>query len=178
MAIPTPYTWVDSTTPPAATLNAGHKTVMAFLLAPPRCKAFRSTAGTALTAGTSTAVNLDGEQYDSTGGMHSLVSNLSRIVAPEDGLYAVTAQFAVASQTSSIVLDIRLNAAGNPASGSSQAAQRFPHIASSTTFGAITVEVPMNANDYLELFANLSVTQSPTTGVQNTYMSIRWSSSL
>lgn len=174
MAIPTPYTWVDGTVPPAALLNAGHKDVLNFLLDPPRCRGYRATAGTPLPAGADTAVNLDGEDYDSTGGMHSLVSNLARIVAPEDGLYQVYAQIGVVQNVaSSITCNIRRN-------GANVASSRVPTINSvsvSTVAGTFT-EVEMSAGDYVEMFANLAATASPSTGSNITYMTARWAALL
>jgi microcompartment protein CcmK/EutM len=49
------------------------------------------TSGQGITHATFTTLNFNSERYD-TSGMHSTASNLSRIIAPVDGIYLVTAQ--------------------------------------------------------------------------------------
>lgn len=174
MAVPSSYTWVNGLVPGASVLNPGVRDVTEFLLSPPHAKAHRATAGIALTAGTSSVVNLDGETYDSTNTMHSVASNLSRVLAPEDGLYSVIAQLGLPSQTASIVLDLRVNAAGAAGGGTSVATARVPHPNAGTCFGQIVTEVPLSAGDYVELFVTPAVTASLAAGSQNTYMAVRW----
>lgn len=174
MAVPTTYSWVNGAIPGSTLLNPGIRDVDNFLLAPPRCRAYRATAGAALTAGTNTLVNLDGENYDSSGTMHSLVSVQSRIVAPETGLYTITAQFSCAITSASLTADLRINAAGVGTGGTVIASDRVAFITGGSAVAKLYTDWPMTAGDHVEMFANLPNTLSPNTGVNQTYMLIRW----
>lgn len=177
MTVPGVYDWATGPPNPGATpLNAGIRDPLLYLLDPPHVRAYRATAGTALTAGVATVVNLDGEEYDSTGTMHNLVTNLGRLVAPYDGIYQVYAQIGAIQNTgaSSITLGIRLNGV------TSKADVRVPTITTSavSTVASVQGDVPMSAGDYVEMVATLAFTASPAVGTNITYMQGRWVSQL
>lgn len=89
MAVPTAPDWSASELITEAKLDS-ISTVLNFLLAPPRCYAYKTGSG-AIAAGTWNALNLDAEAYDS-GGLHDNTTNNSRVTATEAGLYCVFAQ--------------------------------------------------------------------------------------
>ena len=172
MTVPAAYDWTSLPTPGATPLNAGVRDPINFLLDPPHVRAYRATAGSAIAANTPTVVNLDGESYDSTGTMHSLTSNLGRLVAPFDGMYQVYAQIGVVQNTGAgtVVLTIRQN--GTTAQGD----VRVPTITSSavSTVASVLADVPMSAGDYVEMLTTLAFAATPAAGVNITYMQMRW----
>jgi hypothetical protein len=140
-------------------------------LDPPRVRVYRATAGTALTAAAATPVNFDGEDWDSTGTMHS-ASFLSRLIAPIDGIYSVTAQFAAIQNTSSSSITIEVRKNGSiPVSD-----VRTPTytLSAASTVSQVSTEVQLAATDYVELVATLAVTATPSVGTNLTYMQMRW----
>jgi hypothetical protein len=175
MTVPSPFTWVDGAHPGAASLNPGVRDVDAFLLDPPHARAYRATAGTALPAGTSTAVNLDGETYDSTGTMHSLTTNLSRITVPSDGLYTLYGQVAGVVASGTLLLSMRVNAAGVATGGNEAGVNRVAGSgAGISTICQVTGDWAMFAGDHVELFATFPASTSPTPGAGATFMQARW----
>ena len=179
MTVPVPYTWVGGLYPSAtADLNPGVRDPLNFLLGPPRAKGYRATSGGALTGGTATLVNLDGELYDSTGSMHSLTSNIGRIVAPYPGLYFINASVGIAGQTAGqrIIIDVRLNAAGSASGGSSVLTTSAPTAPSSGTssLGSICGHYMLDAGDYVEMFLTPATTASPNPIPAQTFLEVIW----
>jgi hypothetical protein len=179
VTVPVPYDWTAVARPSAtANLNPGIRDVDAFLLSPPHARAYRATAGGALTGGVLTLVNLDGEQFDSTGTMHSLVTNLGRMTAPYPGIYWVNGAVGIAGQstTGRLVLDIRQNAAGSPTGGASvltTGANDSP-TGGTSSFVGVAGLVAFNAGDYVEMFLTPATTASPNATPSQTYLELAW----
>lgn len=59
---------------------------------PPKhfARAYRSSGVQSINNNTATAIVLDGETADTTGSMHDNVTNASRLVVPDTGLYIIT----------------------------------------------------------------------------------------
>lgn len=120
----------------------------------PSCKAYQSTLQT-LTTATTTAVVLQSEAWDLGLGtaMHDNVTNNSRVVAPETGIYLVTGMISYApNATGRREITIRKNAAGNPASGTRLIAV-FDDASAATHMSHASFEVSLTASDYIEMFA-------------------------
>jgi len=86
-AVPATRVWVAGEVVIDAYMNNNISAVLNFLLAKPMCKA-RQTVSQNLTSGSNTALTLDTEDYDNTG-MHSTVTNTSRITAVYPGWYSI-----------------------------------------------------------------------------------------
>jgi hypothetical protein len=149
-----------------------------YLLAPPRCFAYRSTTMT-LSQATWEVVNLNAEQYDS-GAMHDNATNNTRVTATETGIYVAKCSVRFETGTASTYrgVQVRKNAAGSDLSGTRIAIKLEPALGGGepSIFG-FSVDVPMTAGDYLELFAR-QATGSGTLdiggGAEYTYLSVRW----
>lgn len=149
---------------------------LAFLLAPPRCMVYQTAAGTFTTSGTTYAVGFDTEAWD-TDSMHSTASNTSRLVATTSGLYVLQCQLAFAANATGVrSLDIRKNAAGNPASGTLLASSRAAAISGVVTTISLAIDLQMAAGDYVELFGTHTSGGSlnSSTGVNATFAQMRW----
>jgi hypothetical protein len=177
VAVPAPQTWVNSVLVAAADLNREIRDTASFILNPPHVAAFRSAALTVPTS-SSTLVQLDGEQYDwSVTAMHDTVTNNSRLIAPEDGLYDIRARTLwAANATGDRELDVRLNAAGASGGGTLVVSDHSTPQAAAGINVTAQRDWPMVAGDYIELFVfqssggNLGV----TVGVSGTWMQMRW----
>jgi len=119
--VPTPYDAVPGAKMSAASLDAGIKTPLDWLLTNyPRVHA-HNTAGTTITNATAwTLVDFGGETYD-TDNMHDTVTNNSRIIFTTAGLYEVDYQVALVGSLTTFPtvarLNVRLNAAGASGGG-------------------------------------------------------------
>jgi hypothetical protein len=180
VTVPVPFDWTSVPIPSrTADLNPGLRDVDAFILGRPHAKAYRSTAGTALTGGTASLVNLDGELFDSTNSMHSLTSNISRVSAPYPGIYWCNAAVGIAGQSTSgrVVLDVRLNALGSSSGGASvltTGANASAAGVGTTSFVNISGLVSMNAGDYVEMFCTPATTQAPNASAAQTFLELSW----
>lgn len=176
MAVPVPPDWATPETITEAKLDS-ISTVLNYLLAPPRCYAYKSASGN-LADSTWDAVNFGAEAYDS-GSMHDNSTNTSRVIATESGLYcvAVSIEFA-ANATGSRRIQVRKNAGANVANGTQL---RFIVVNAVTGGGnettvASTFDTQLVAGDYVEVFAHqtsggiLAVNAT----IAGSFMSIRW----
>lgn len=148
-----------------------------FLINPPRCAAYASST-TSLSSGTTKVIALDGESFDSDG-MHSTSSNNSRVIAKTAGTYLVVAQLThTAASSGGRQMSIRLNAGGNPASGSE--VWDGTHDSSPSASGQSILRagglVQLALNDYLEMFGYQSSGSSNTTasGANKTFLHMFW----
>jgi hypothetical protein len=113
--------------------------------------------------------------------MHSTASNQSRIIAAETGLYTIKAhaRFA-ANATGARGINIRKNAAGDQTLGT-DLFFTFS-LPSSGNIGYVfgSVDVQLNATDYIEMFVNQSSGGALNLlgGVTESFMSARWVSKL
>jgi hypothetical protein len=138
-----PYPWSASDVLTAADLNSA----IGASQAPARCFAYQGTTATTLTTGATTPLPLDAEVVDSTGSMHSLVTNTSRIVIPSNGWYRVYGRVAfVANATGFRRAVLTL-------SGVSFAETRVPALSGAATVAECVAEYGMGAGQYVELQA-------------------------
>jgi len=178
MSVPVPRTYVASEFETATILNGDIRDVHNFLLAPPRCLAYRTAAKSTATA-TWVLYDMDTELYDPySAAMHDNSTNNSRIVAQETGLYRVEVQVRWAGTSGGIrALDVRKNAAGSQASGTRVLLRQQD----STGGGQITVmggskTEPLTAGDYCELFTRheQGAALNVDAGAGETFLALIW----
>lgn len=93
-----------------------------------------------------------------TDGMHSTVTNNSRLIAPVAGKYRITGSVMFAANAVGMrAYQVRLNAAGNPAAGTLVDAAQCPPGGDDTILSKSKLYT-LAANDYVELFAYQSST--------------------
>ncbi len=159
----------------ASKLNASTKTVLDFLLNPPRVNAFSGT-GIATATSTSTLVTFDNESWD-TDSMHSTTTNPSRITINTSGQYLVSfyARFPP-NATGYRMLNLRLNSGGSSSGGSTLSTIAIAAAPTTSTFVTRTLELTCNSGDHYEMFATQSSGASLTleTGQRVTGMEFRW----
>jgi hypothetical protein len=159
----------------AAKLIAAAKTPLDFLLNPPRVNAYAGTGPVVATA-TTTLIPLDTESWD-TDSMHSTATNSSRITINTSGQYLVTfyARFP-SNATGYRQLNLRLNATGNPALGSTLSTISLAAVNGDATFVTRTLELTCVAGDHYEIFATQNSGASLTlqAGQRVTGMEFRW----
>ncbi len=174
MAIPATATKAVADKVSAAWANDNVKSPIDWLMNPPRCQVSNST-GQATADATLTVLNFDTEAYDSTGTMHDPVTNNSRIVLPETGLYLVHMYVrwdATGVTFTRARLQCRLNGAtaviNHATSGASAASDNWFSVARS-------FERTFTAGDYIELLAVQTSGASRTTSAGNnlTGMTVR-----
>jgi hypothetical protein len=151
-------------------------TVLNFLLAPPRCYAYKTASG-ALADTTWDEINFGAEAYDSHAA-HDNVTNNSRLVAPESGLYTIKAHLTFATNANGIRgLDIRKNAAGVQTAGTDLA---FVVIAGNGTTQSrliASVDAQLTAGDYIEVFGyqgSGGALNVEGNNIGDTWLSFRW----
>lgn len=123
----------------------------------PRCQAVRTTNQT-LGNGVATAIELDGETFD-THSMHDNAVNNSRITTPaqQGGLYHIVGQFAFAAAfVGTWQVELRKNGATSLAKSRGAGG----NLGSQDVTGQISVLATMDATDYVELV----ITQTATGG--------------
>lgn len=110
------YTFTPNTKAKAAEVNQNFQdlataltTVENTLNNPIRCRAYRATSAQSLNSGTTTAIQLNGETYD-TDTMHSTSTNNTRITFNTAGTYVVTANLRFAANATGLrAVNVRLN---------------------------------------------------------------------
>jgi hypothetical protein len=178
MAVPTPKTWVAAEFVDAAEANLEWRDVSNFLLNPPHTYA-NHTASSALTDNAWEVISLGGELYDSHGA-HSTVTNSSRLVAPEIGLYTIHCQVRTSDLAGTICqFQVRMNAAGSDTGGT----RLFLQSQNGAGGGQVTelgrsVDYPLDSGDYIELFILVNTGANPNanlgSGADATFLSFRW----
>lgn len=146
------------------------------LSSPDRVHAYQTAVTTLATSGAWQVIAFDSELYD-TNSMHSTVSNTSRVVATVTGLYQVNVNVTFASNATGVrFLDLRKNAAGVQTGGSSVGSARVHSVTANAAPVGFTVDVPLTAGDYLEVFGFQSSGGSLSTaaGSVSTYLQMRW----
>jgi hypothetical protein len=179
VAIPDPGTWSAGLVT-TTMMNTRLRDVENWLLNPPHVHAFRSTNKS--TNNTAYVLfDMDSELYDwSTSAMHDNATNNSRLVAPEAGIYYISAhvRWAAASGGSRDLL-IRKNAAGNPVSGTAIIEEFTTPAGGNIGFAHWSGDFVMAANDYIELWTRQTSATNPIdvlAAVHNTYLSMVWRS--
>ena len=175
--VPTTHTVAVGDKITAADENTYVRDAVAFLLSPPRLKAYQgTTATTAGTSGTAALILWDTESWD-TDSMHSTSTNTSRLVVTTTGLYDVKVSvFWAANATGFRDVELRKNSAG--AVGSGTGVGKWRATATPTLGGGVfgTVEVSLTAGDYLECFGlqTSGGSLATTLAEQFTWVSMRW----
>jgi hypothetical protein len=176
MAVPTTLTATVGAKMTAANWNTYARDPFAFLLSPPRCSVYQTATTSMATSGTAQLILFDTEAYD-TDTMHSTVTNTSRIVATTAGLYTCNVVLASAfNATGYRQADIRKNAAGSAVGGTSITANAIQAAPTVPTRQALTFDVQMAANDYLELFGTQTSGGALATvaALNGTLFQMRW----
>lgn len=175
--VPVRPTFVAGAVLTAAQLNA-FGDVLDFMLESPRALGYQTTATTLTTSGTVYPIAFDAELFDVVQSGDGLMVQGSRIYARTAGKYRIGGQIAYTSNATGIrALNIRLNAAGNPASGTLIYSMQVQALTSGTSVVAGEPTLyPMAVGDYVELFGQQTSGGSLTTsvGVNNTFMWMEW----
>lgn len=115
-----------------------------------KCAAYSAAnPGQSLDTATWTAINLDSaEYYDSTGDMHDLTTNNSRIYVSKTGLYLVVANMCFVANASGVRhIYIRVNGSGNEYGWDS----RTNNGGSQGCALSTSAIIELNAGDYVEM---------------------------
>lgn len=174
MALPFVRDWGATETITEAKLDE-ISTALNFLLAPPRCYAYKSADGS-LANTTWDAINLGVEAYDSHAA-HDNTTNNTRLVAPEAGLYTVTAHLTFATNSAGVRgLDVRKNANAVQTGGTDLALVIIAGNGTTEARLIASFDVQLVASDYIEVFAYQSSGGALNVigGAANTFLSFRW----
>jgi hypothetical protein len=175
LAIPSVRDWSATETITEAKLDE-ISTALNFLLAPPRCYAYKTASG-ALASATWDEINFGAEAYDSHAA-HDNSTNNSRLVAPESGLYTIKAHLTFATDSAGIRgLDIRKNAAGVQTAGTDLDFRILPGNGTTQTRIGASVDAQLTAGDYVEVFAYQNTGGALNVegnNIADTYLSFRW----
>lgn len=145
--VPVEITWVTGQVVTAAQLNANVRDAVNFLLSPPICQV-RQTVAQSIPNNTNTAVLLDAEDIDNDG-MHSTITNTSRLTAATTGRYAVGGGGTFASNTTGVRLaSYAVN--GTEVPGTRVIAAPVGS-STQTDMADRAMSVFLNAGDYLEM---------------------------
>jgi hypothetical protein len=175
LAIPTVRDWTATEIVTEAKLDE-ISTALNFLLAPPRCYAYKSGSG-ALANAAWGDINFGAEAYDSHGA-HDNSTNNGRLVAPESGLYTIKAHLTFALNANGIRgLDIRKNAAGVQTAGTDLAFIIIAANGTTQTRLIASVDAQLTAGDYCECFAYQNsggALNVEGANIADTFLSFRW----
>lgn len=178
--VPTPPAFVAGQKLTAAQLNSMDD-VMAFMLTPPQCSAYQGVSQN-LTTGAWAAITLDAEVFDIVQAgdtlSHDNATNNSRIFIRTSGKYEVSGQVQIASSAGGLrAAQVRLNAAGNVASGSLVTQNQQSPVSGGSTSVAVGPYVqPFTAGDYIEIFGFQSSggTVATVIGQGTTFLRMKW----
>lgn len=151
MAWTAPTTFVAGNVLTAAQLNA-FGADLSFLHDPPRCCVTRSSTISVPTA-TSTLFTFDTENWDNDG-MHSTVSNTSRVTATTGGLYVAVASIdwaGVAAATRRQAIIRLTQGGGGIINLAVDERQSYPSAAVHTQYAAVAIPWTWAAGDYAEV---------------------------
>lgn len=146
MAYSSPATVVTGTTINSATFGNAVKTALDYLANKPTVRVSQSV-GQSIPNATVTSVTWDVESHKNVAGMHSNVTNNSRLIAPDAGVYLVTANVRFgASATGVRVLVLRKN-------GTTDLAQVLASAGDDADTHALHIsdQVKLAAGDYIEI---------------------------
>ena len=152
--VPVPRTWVNGEFVTDAIMNGstGIRDALDFLLDPPGAQVRRGTAQS-IPNNTATAIVFDTEDLDNDG-MHSLVTNPSRLTCVTPGRYLVSGNIPYDVNAATGTREVRVVKNG---AASAVAGGRLMTAVSSATVGTTcalsALEVSLDVGDYLELVA-------------------------
>lgn len=171
--VPVVRTWTAGEVVTAAFMNLNIRDVCAWLLSPAICQV-RQIVSQSLATGTPAAITMTAEDSDTTG-MHSTVSNTSRLTAVYPGVYdTVGCVGYAANATGRRIPSIRVNAAVVDG-----AATAFSATAASVgKFPTPRMQTFLNVGDYLELWGTQESGGALSTAVgganDQSILSTRW----
>lgn len=177
MTIPTVRDWSATELITEAKLDE-ISAALNYLLAPPRCFAYKGSDGSLGNNVWSGGISLGVEAYDSSN-MHDNTTNNSRVAAPETGLYEAKASIEFEFHaTGSRRLQVRKNAAGDQTLGTLLRYKTVNAVAGAGNNTSIdaTFEIQLTAGDYLEMFAH-QTSGGPLNvlgTIAGTFLSMRW----
>jgi hypothetical protein len=149
--VPVEMTAVAGAVLTAAQWNSNVRDAVNFLLSPPTCELRQTVAQSIANGGSGTAVNLDTEDIDNDG-MHSTVTNTSRVTAQTAGRYQFGGGVVYAANaTNRRICWWALN--GTAVTGSEATTAGSAVAGGSTGPAARTKSVFLNVGDYVELVA-------------------------
>lgn len=164
-AVPVTHTFAAGEVVTDTTMNNSVTAPLNFLLARPICQARQAVAQSIATGGAGTAVTFDSEDVDSSG-MHSTVSNTSRLTAVYPGWYEHSGGVSWAASAAGFrVAAWQVNSTLVNGSGSDQTAVAA---LSSTRLVARTMLLFLNVADFSELNAFQSSGGALNTAVTTT----------
>lgn len=148
---PTPYvkqTWIDGdSTKPTSAARLGVMEQGIFDAHYRPNVSVSQAAQLTLTTGTTTVITFDTENFDSTGSMHSTVTNTGRLVAPVTGTYRISGRCAFVANAGGIrVVSIRVNGTTVIDTASDEAT-------SSAMYLHVGRDWSLTAGDYVEMTA-------------------------
>lgn len=146
MVIPGVNTWAAGSVLTAAQLNTFVSNVTTFFLNRPTCQV-RQTLAQSFTSGSSAACLFDSEDIDNDG-MHSTVSNTSRLTGQTAGRFVISGGTSYATNTSGF-RDAEWNVNGSAVNGAG--ALIPPVTGASTRVAARSLSVFLNVGDFVEL---------------------------
>jgi hypothetical protein len=162
-------------------LNLDIRDAVNFLLSPPRAACYRAADKSTADA-TYVVYDMDLELYDPyTPAAHSTVTNNSRLIAAEAGLYTVKTHVSwAANSTGSRSVMLRKNAAGSSVGGTLIIDTSTLPSAGAAGFLGLTVDTQLNANDYIEVFTKQTSggALNVLNGFGNTFLEFLWVSKL
>ncbi|MBT2213454.1 hypothetical protein [Actinomadura sp. NEAU-AAG7] len=137
-------------------MNGYVRDAFTYLLNPPSVRA-TETAGTSAANNANVVVPWGGESWDTTGDMHNTSSQTSRIVAPDPGIYVVTVFVRwVTNATGIRTINLRMNAGGNPAGGTTLLSANAGALSGVQTPHIVSRQIVMDPGDYVETFISQS----------------------
>lgn len=171
LPVPVPRTFGVNEIETGGNLNSLRDALL-FLLNPPQAFLYQATGQSVANAAT-VAVNLDGSVWDFYGG-HSNSSNNSRYTAVVPGVYQVTAHSSwPTNATGARQVEVYKNGTAYNSGAQDPATQ-----ATNWSVGETTVDVFLNAGDYVEMFVQQqsggALTLNSGTAPYQTYMQVRW----
>ncbi|MDG4821285.1 hypothetical protein O7635_05385 [Asanoa sp. WMMD1127] len=128
--------------------------IVSALLTPPAVRAYNN-AGLSMANNTLTVIPLQAESsgMKTVASMHSTSSNTSRLVAPENGVYTLSAMISYAANaTGRRVCQVRKNAAGSGLGGTQLHSVNIGPGPTSGTVVTFSDDIALSANDYVEMF--------------------------
>lgn len=179
MAVPTPLNPTAGDVLSAASFNTGVKAVFDFLMNPPLCDLAMNSA-LAHANGVATLESYDTESND-TDSMHSTSTNPSRIIFTTAGRYHLAAYVfmpQVPTTYSTYTVNLRLNAAGSSAGGTSIRSFSYGTPGGTPAQTVTHLSRVFLAGDYVEVFVTQSSGSTRTTdaslGVYANGFQARW----
>lgn len=170
---PVPHTWSfleDATSANLQTLTDA----IAFLLSPPRCHVVMGADDSTVDS-TFEVMSFDGTEVYDTHGMHSSVTNPSRIIAQHDGLFNFIIRLAWANNsTGRRRIMLRKNAAGSAVGGTAIGTWSGTPVSGVVSSVVAIQDIPLVTGDYIEVFAEQTSGGALAVNAGSSFAQARW----